>query len=200
MYGRLPTFVALHADSIQIASLVPPILTCLIGRNLGTSSDPLASYPLRRTAASLLKLITKRYGKSSQMLKPRLARTCLKYFLDPTKPLGSQYGGIIGLQAVGGTEVVRGLVVPNLKEYETIIKDAHEGIEEGKRKEAEMVFGVLMEALVSLEGESVGTLNGFTNGHAAESRIALEEKIGPLFAEKIVELGRPKIIKAIMEC
>ena len=134
------------------------------------------------------------------MLKPRLARTCLKYYLDPTKPLASQYGGIIGLQSVGGTEVVRALVVPNLKEYETVVRDALEGIEDGKRREAEMVINVLMEALLSLEGESFGTLDTFTNGHAAEMKTALEEKIGPLFAERVVELGHPKVIKAIMEC
>ncbi|KAL9633376.1 MAG: hypothetical protein Q9164_004732, partial [Protoblastenia rupestris] len=162
-----------------IASLIPPILTCLVGRNLGSpSSDPLSSYPLRQTAASLFKLITKRYSKSSQMLKPRLARTCLKHFLDPTKPLCSQYGGIIGLQAVGGVEVVRALVVPNLKEYESVIRDALEGMDEGKRREGEMVVQALMQALAELEGESVGAVNGLVNGHASEMKGALEEKIG----------------------
>ena len=104
------------------------------------------------------------------------------------------------MQAVGGTEVVRALVVPNLKEYETIIRDAYEGIEEGKRKEAEMLIKVLVETLISLEEESVGTLHGFTNGHVTDLRTALEEKIGLLFAERIWELGRPKVIKAILEC
>ena len=134
------------------------------------------------------------------MLKPRLARTCLKYFLDPTKPLGSQYGGIIGLQAVGGVEVVRALVVPNLKEYESVIRDALEAMDEGKRKEGEMVMQALLQALGSLEGDTVGSMNGFANGHAADMKGALEEKIGGFFAEKVLEMGRPRVFKAIMEC
>ncbi|KAG8529745.1 uncharacterized protein KY384_005226 [Bacidia gigantensis] len=183
-----------------IASLVPPILTCLVGRNLGTPNDPLSSYSLRQTAASLLRLIAKRYSKTSHMLKPRLARTCLKYFLDPTKPLGSQYGGMIGLQAVGGVEVTRALIVPNLREYEGLLRDAIEGNDDGKRKEAEMIVSALLDTLLSLEGEIVGTANGMANGHAMEMKVGLEDKIGPLFAEKVMTLGRPKVVKAIMQC
>ncbi len=134
------------------------------------------------------------------MLKPRLARTCLKHFLDPTKPLGANYGGIIGLQAIGGPEIVRALVVPNLKEYEELVKDAIDAMDEGKRNEGEMVIKALLEALVSLEGESVGAVNGFANGHAADMRKELSEKIGDLFAERVLELGKPRLVKAIMEC
>lgn len=134
------------------------------------------------------------------MLKPRLARTCLKHFLDPTKPLGANYGGIIGLQAIGGSEIVRALIVPNLKEYEELVKDAIDAMEESKRNEGEIVIRALLEALVSLEEESVGVVNGFANGHAAEMRKELGEKIGDLFAERVLELGKPRLVKAIMEC
>ena len=134
------------------------------------------------------------------MLKPRLARTCLKHFLDPTKPLGANYGGIIGLQAIGGPEIVRALVVPNLKEYEELVKDAIDAMDEGKRNEGEMVISAILEALILLEEESVGAANGFANGHAAEKKRELSEKIGDLFAERVLELGKPRLVKAIMEC
>lgn len=134
------------------------------------------------------------------MLKPRLARTCLKHFLDPNKPLGANYGGIIGLQAIGGPEIVRALIVPNLKEYEELVKDAIDAMDEGKRNEGEMVIRALLEALVSLEEESVGAVNGFANGHASEMRKELGNKIGDLFAERVLELGKPRLVKAIMEC
>ena len=145
-------------------------------------------------------MISKRYSKASHQLKPRLARTCLKYFLDPTKTLGSQYGGIIGLQAVGGVEIVRALIVPNLKEYESILKDAMEDVNDNKRREADKVTGALLEALLSLEGESYGHTNGLANGHAEEMKSALEDKVGPLFADRLVALGRPKVIKVVREC
>ena len=134
------------------------------------------------------------------MLKPRLARTCLKHFLDPTKPLGANYGGIIGLQAVGGPEAVRALIVPNLKEYEELVKDAIDSMDEGKKNEGEIVIRVLLEALVLLEEDSVGSVNGFANEHAAERKEELGKKIGDLFAERILELGRSRLVKAIMEC
>lgn len=134
------------------------------------------------------------------MLKPRLARTCLKHFLDPTKPLGANYGGIIGLQAIGGPEIVRALVIPNLKEYEELVKDAIDAMDEGKRNEGEMVISAILEALMLLEEESVGAANGFANGHAAEKKRELSEKIGDLFAERVLELGKPRLVKAIMEC
>ena len=184
----------------QIASIVPPVLTCLVGRHLGTSSDPLSHYPLRRHAASLLASIAKEYGRTSHTLKPRLVRTCLKYFLDPTKPLGSNYGGIVGLEKIGGPEVIRALVVPNLKEYEPLLREATDSMDEGKTKEGNMLIEVLIEALLSVEGGSASTVNGFANGHATEMKAGLSEKIGPLLAERMLETGGQRALKAIMEC
>ena len=171
-----------------------------MGRHLGNSADPLSHYPLRRHAASLLASIAKEYGKTSHTLKPRLVRTCLKYFLDPTKPLGSNYGGIVGLEKIGGPEVIRALVVPNLKEYESLLREATDSMDETKRKEGDMLIEALMETLLKLEGESTGALNGFANGHAIEMKAGLSEKIGPLLAERVLESARPRALKAIMEC
>ncbi|KAL8958881.1 MAG: hypothetical protein Q9183_005752, partial [Haloplaca sp. 2 TL-2023] len=77
---------SLYVDP-YIASVIPPVLTCLVGRHLGSSPDRLAHFELRNISAALLGSICKKYAKSSHTLKPRLARTCLKHFLDPTKPL-----------------------------------------------------------------------------------------------------------------
>lgn len=188
---------SLYVDP-YIASIVPAILTCLIGRQLGSSTDPLAHYPLRNLAAALLGSVCKKYSKSSHTLRPRLARTCLKHMLDPTKPLGVNYGGIIGLHATGGPEVVRVLIVPNMKEYEVLITDAMEE-SDAKRKEAGMVIDALVRSLQSLEQDSVGSSNGFANGNEDLMRTKLREKVGPLVAEKVWELGSPKIVKAILE-
>lgn len=184
----------------QIASIVPPILTCLVGRHLGTSSDPLAHYALRRHAASLLASIAQEFGKTSTTLKPRLVRTCLKFFLDPTKPLGSNYGGIVGLQKIGGPEVIRALVVPNLKDYESLLREVTDSMDDNKKKEGEMLIDALTEALLTIEDESVGAVNGFMNGHAAEMKAGLSGKIGSLLAERVLASGGPKTLQAILEC
>ena len=188
---------------MQIASLIPPILTCLIGKRLGPTSspanpiDPTSSYPLRSLAASILRSICKKYSKSSHTLKPRLARTCLKHFLDPTKPLGSNYGGIVGLAAIGGPEVVRALIVPNLSEYDRLIlREAAE--DETRRKEAEVVTEALLEALVSLEADDIGMANGYASGDAGLGQ-KLKGKVGELVGSRVIDLDRPRLVKAILE-
>ena len=132
------------------------------------------------------------------MLKPRLARTCLKHFLDPTKPLGANYGGIIGLQAIGGAEIIRASVVPNLKEYTSMLKDVLD--DETRNVEGDMVVEALMEALLSLAADTVGVVNGLGDGHAAEMKQGVGEKIGSLMAEKVMETGNSRLVKAIVEC
>ena len=132
------------------------------------------------------------------MLKPRLARTCLKHFLDPTKPLGANYGGIIGLQAIGGADIIRASVVPNLKEYTGMMKDVLD--DETRTVEGDMVIEALMEALLSLAADTVRVVNGMANGHAMEMKQAVVEKIGNLMAEKVMETGNFKLVKAIVEC
>lgn len=192
---------------LQIASLIPPILTCLVGRRLGPlptaiangSIDSLASYPLRDLAASLLASICRKYAKTSHTLKPRLARTCLKNFLDPTKPLCTNYGGIVGLHKIGGPEVVRVLIIPNVSEYDRLIlKDSMEG-DEGKRKEVAMITEALVEAMSSIEEHSLGQVNGYHSGNNGEVKEKLKAKVGELASIRILELGRPKLAKAILE-
>ena len=183
-----------------ITNLVPPILTCLIGRHLGSSpAGLLSTYSLRQLAASLVGLIAKRYAKSSHTLRSRLARTCLQAFLDPMRPLGANYGGIVGLKSMGGAELARKLFVPNLREYGDYLREALDGDDEDKRKEAEMVLVALVDAVKPLEGDSIGMANGLSAGHIEEAKEKLREKIGGLVAERVLELGRPKLVKAILE-
>lgn len=182
-----------------VASIVPPVLTCLVGRHLGSAPDPLSHHPLRSIAAALLGSLCKKYAKSSHTLKPRLARTCLKHFLDPTKPLGANYGGIIGLEAIGGTEVIRALILPNVKEYESLIREPLEDVGSPKQVEAEAVLTALVGALQVLEEDTVDEMKGLTNGNDEGQRQRLEEKVGPLVAGRVFAMGRPKFVKALLE-
>ncbi|KAJ5223756.1 Transcription initiation factor TFIID subunit 6 [Penicillium chermesinum] len=168
-----------------IASLVPSILTCLIGRQLGGAPDLAEQFALRDLAASLLGLVAKKYSHSSHMLKPRLVRSCLKTFLDPSKPFGAHYGAVIGMQTVGGPEVVRVLLIPNLSEYSKLLSD---GIEDSvRRPAAERVLNAITAVLASLQ-KAQGSL---TNGHPAavndDLRSRLSEKIGELIAGRIAD-------------
>ncbi|KAF3396349.1 Transcription initiation factor TFIID subunit 6 [Penicillium rolfsii] len=187
---------SLYVDP-YIASLVPSILTCLVGRQLGGASDLPEQFALRDLAASLLGLIAKKFSHSSHMLKPRLVRSCLKSFLDPSKPFGAHYGAVIGLQAVGGAEVVRVLVIPNLSEYSKLLSD---GLDDAARRPAaERVLSALLGVLASIRDAHPS----LTNGHPAtvpdDLRTQLTEKVGSLIASKIIEANEVQLARLIVE-
>lgn len=177
-------------------------MTCLIGRQPGRNAELTEQFALRDLAASLLGLIAKKYSHSSHTLRPRIARSCLKSFLDPSKPFGTHYGAIIGLHAVGGPEAVRTLIVPNLKGYSKLLQ---EGVmeENPRRPEAERVLAALLAVLNSLrDGRSRSPLvNG--NGHGVavtdELRQRLSEVVGELIATRIAEVGDGQLAHAVLE-
>ncbi|MCJ1238791.1 hypothetical protein MMC14_006782 [Varicellaria rhodocarpa] len=182
-----------------ISALVPPVLTCLTSPHIvSPPQNPMEHYNLRALAGSLLTHITKKYSQSSHTLKPRLARTCLKTFLDPNKTFAVHYGALLGLQAAGGREVVRVLIVPNLKEYCKLLQEAFE-MDLPTKPDAEMVVVAIMRALESLEEEGGMLVNGYASGNLDEYRGKVEEKVGEFIAGKVLGLGRPQLVQAILE-
>ena len=125
---------------------MPSILTCLEAKRLGdpTTSPPKETYQLRDFAASILKRVLERFSSSYSTLKPRIARALLKAYLDNKKPFTTHYGAITGL-AVMGREVVRTLVVPNLKIYsEMLLEPALNEGDLGRREDAEKCLEAIM--------------------------------------------------------
>ena len=187
-----------------VGGIVPTCMTCLIGRHLGTASDPpQAVFALRDLACSLLLSLLKKYSHSSSSLKPRVARTCLKHFLDPHKPLGTIYGALTGLTNVMGTEGIRQLILPNCKVVdEHLLKPALGEGDERKKFDAEMVLVALLRALEALEKDSVGLHEGM-NGHAEGEALKhkLQGLLGDIIGDKLYEMGknRPKLVEAVLE-
>ena len=101
------------------------------------------------------------------------------------------------------------MILPNLKQYEVLVREPLEeegggdvggGLESGKREEAEAVLTALVGALQMLEEDVVvGLTNGYTSGDGEEQRQRLSEKVGSLIAGRIVEMERPRLVKAILE-
>lgn len=172
-------------------------MTCLIGRQLGGAADLAEQFALRDLAASLLGLISKKYSQSSHMLKPRLVRSCLKSFLDPSKPFGAHYGAVIGLQAVGGAEVVRVLIIPNLGEYSKLLSD---GIEDAARRPAaERVLNALLGVLASLRDGQASLVNGHPPTVTDDLHTRLAEKVGDLIASRIAEANEVQLAQVVLE-
>lgn len=180
-----------------VPSVVPSILTCLIGKHLGPSSAGDSHFSLRNFASSLLSSIARKYGPSSSTLKPRIARSCLKHFLDSHKPFGTHYGAILGLSMITASAGVRSLILPNLKAYDVHLQ---EGIkDETKRSDAEKVVEAIMHALDDLERDSVGAVqaNGHPEGDTLKERLI--EAVGEVIGTKVFESGRQTLINAVLE-
>jgi transcription initiation factor TFIID subunit 6 len=189
-----------------ISPLIPSILTCLTGKNIGSPSDPLNSVmEVRDVAASLIVDISRKHSKSSTTLKPRLARTLLKTFLNPSRSFGAHYGALISLRGIIGVDGVKAIVLPNLQAYDSLLQ---EGLaDETKRPEAEMVVLALLR-LIDLCAQdmlprpieaAVNGQNGRTNGDAVseEVRQDLVERVGDIIGNKVAISGNPAMIALV---
>ncbi|CAA7054969.1 unnamed protein product [Microthlaspi erraticum] len=127
--------------------LMPSIITCLIAKRLGKRLSD-SHWDLRNFTAGTVAATCKRFGHVYHNLLPRVTRSLLHTFLDPTKALPQHYGAIQGMVALG-LNVVRFVVLPNLEPYLLLLlpEMAHEKQKDGaKRHEAWLVYGVLMVA------------------------------------------------------
>jgi transcription initiation factor TFIID subunit 6 len=190
----------LHNPSLYIepyiSAFIPPVLTCLIAKHLGSATDTTQQvFALRDHAASLILTIAKKHGRASQTLKPRLARTLLKTILEPSKSFGAHYGAIVGLEGLVGSEGVRMLILPNLAIYNAVLDEGLK--DEAKRNEAEMVAQALFAGLEMCARDSLPTLNVAAVGDDAKDKVL--ERIGTVLGTKVMESGRQELIRAVLE-
>lgn len=197
-----------------VASLVPPVLTCLVGRRLGPSSSSAtgvlpAHYALRELAASVLRLLSRpAYTSGTPTLKPRLARTLLKHLLSTSAAaatsLGIYYGALLGLTGVAGAEGVRVLVLPNLGVVDEVLKEALADDEAGRGCEVEAVVDVVMSALAMLEEEDRGRGAGtadvmVVDGRDESDRASVFERVGEVVGQRVWDSGRPGLVRVVLE-
>lgn len=183
-----------------VPAIVPSVLTCLIGKNLGSGADARDEhFTLRDFSASLLSSIARRYGPTSSTLKPRIARSCLSAFLDKGKTFGTHYGAILCLTFIAGAPGVRSLILPNLPAYDRVLKAGLE--DDAKKEQAQYVVQALMRALSTLEEDAVlagGAMqNGHPEGEALKERLG--EAVGEVMGTRVFESGRQGLINAVLE-
>jgi transcription initiation factor TFIID subunit 6 len=184
-----------------IGSLIPSILTCLLAKSLGSASDSIAAvFSLRDLAASLIVDVAKQYSYTSSTLKPRLAKTLLKAFLDPNRSLGGHYGAPLGLQGLIGSDGVRVAVLPNLKVYDALLEEALSSDDSLRRGEAEMVVLALLRIMGITARDTFLGRTDMTNGTSSPSvgeevRTQLAEKIGGVMGNKVADSNDPLMIR-----
>ncbi|POS87804.1 hypothetical protein EPUL_000271 [Erysiphe pulchra] len=178
-------------------SLAPPVLTCLVGRNIGGTimDGTKAQFQLRDIAASLIGQIAKKFSKSSTELRARLARTCVKVFLDPVRTLGELYGAINGITSVGGPSAIATLVLPNLKAWEYILIKAQNerGPDDNSIK---MLLAAIIKAVTTLTDDCSPFAHGISDNSTEEDEV--KEYLGTIIGSHIVSLECPKLIRAIL--
>ncbi|KAJ2706400.1 histone H4-like TAF Taf6, SAGA complex subunit [Coemansia sp. IMI 203386] len=134
--------------------LIPSLLTCLVSKRLcETYSED--HWSLRDGAAQQISEICQQFGQSYHTLQARIARTLLRAFLDPTKPLTTHYGAIVGLTKLG-VSVIRVLVLPNIKSYMTLLDSEMEKDSEQLRDDARHCQGALLECMRVLARDNSG--------------------------------------------
>jgi transcription initiation factor TFIID subunit 6 len=89
-------------------------------------------------------------------------------------------------------------VVPNLKEYESLIKEDLQS-NSVKRAEVEKVISAILNVLGSLVEETPPMMNGHSEEAAEEMRSKLVDKIGEVIGNKIADAGHLPLAKAILE-
>ncbi|KAL4026770.1 hypothetical protein IC575_015211 [Cucumis melo] len=123
--------------------LMPSIITCLVAKQLGKRlSDN--HWELRDLAASLVSLVCKRFGHVYHNIQPRVTKTLLHVFLDPSKLLPQHYGAVQGLADLG-PDVVRQFILPNLEPYMQYL-EMEKQKNEMRRHEACQVYRTLLDA------------------------------------------------------
>ncbi|KAF3920191.1 hypothetical protein AA313_de0205301 [Arthrobotrys entomopaga] len=185
-----------------INPLCPPILTCMLAKQLGENAqDQLSTYPLRDKAASIIGIICKRFGESSHELKSRLARSLLKAFMDNTKPPATWYGAIIGLSSMGVLDAIRYLVLPNVKIFEEFIRDEING-DGPKKEECLKCLGAIIQALKKMKADEVELLIGGKGLDMDKEalRKKLTDDLGVMAATEVMKLGDEKLAKILVKC
>ncbi|KAF1918707.1 hypothetical protein BDU57DRAFT_592785 [Ampelomyces quisqualis] len=209
---------AIYLDP-YMAYMVPPVLTCCTGRHLGpptqqapsnASSETLNGngvtavgssqfdhFELRTYAASLLSCICQKGSASNQGLKARIARTCLKQFMDPEKSPGTHYGALRALMSITHSEGVQMLILPNLKVYNDDVLKAKLA-EDNSRNDTERVVSLLLRALESVAASSrLPLTNGTTDFEGLRER--LNEKVGDVLSDRIIGRQRKGVVEYLLK-
>lgn len=125
--------------------LMPPILTCLVGKRLCDAATE-DHWALRKYAARLVALVCDKFGYAYHTLQPRITKTLSKALLDPWRPLTTHYGAIIGLSSLGH-HVTKLLILPHLPYYLRLLRQVLDETDNPvKRVEANHCYGALLLA------------------------------------------------------
>ena len=131
--------------------LLPSLLTLVLARRLCSDASE-DHWTLRRNAATLVRVVCDKYGRTYATLQPRITRTLLNALLDTSRSLPTHYGAVVAITALG-IPAIRATLLPYIRPYATLLTRLMTGGGEGssggqvRRMEAGRVWGAVAQAV-----------------------------------------------------
>lgn len=188
--------------SPYVHALMPCILTLLLAKRIGAppkdgqsedANEELmkSQFAVREFASVLLEHVLNSYGSSYSTLKPRVARTLLRALLDASKPVGTHYGALLGLEKLG-PEVIKLVLVGNLKLWYKLVIEDSDRTETEKKLLTAKAIEVLAKLSVDIPEPPNEDLMDVEISDATKKR--LEDRIGEPLAAIVLEKPNAKQI------
>lgn len=187
-----------------VHALMPCILTLLLAKRIGPpvpeNADDTAvidiikgQFAVREFASLLLQHIIDSFGSSYSTLKPRVTRTLLRALLDSSKPLGTHYGALLGIEKLG-QEVIKLVLVGNVKMwYKQVVEDGSKrGVETNILKQK--VLEVLEKLKIDDNVNNGDLMDVDSSEISEEVKEKLKERIGEPLADELLQKPDAKSI------
>lgn len=180
-----------------VHALMPCILTLLLAKRIGTpikeASDDTEVMELlkgqiavREFASLLLEHVITAFGSSYSTLKPRVTRTLLRALLDSSKPVGTHYGALLGLEKLG-PEVMKLVLVGNLKMwYKLVIEDSDKSPVEKKLLEDKVLEALDKLKVDVRKDEEESAMEVDSEEVSDEIKEKLKDRIGEPLADLVL--------------
>ncbi|KAF3993460.1 hypothetical protein FT663_00483 [Candidozyma haemuli var. vulneris] len=188
-----------------VHALMPCILTLLLAKRIGPvvpeNADDDAvidiikgQFAVREFASLLLQHIIDSFGSSYTTLKPRVTRTLLRALLDSSKPLGTHYGALLGIEKLG-SEVIKLVLVGNVKMWsKQVVEDSSK-----RSVETNILKQKVLDVLEKLKIEDKFTENDSDKMDvdqevSTEIKEKLKDRIGEPLADDLLQKPDAKAI------
>jgi len=134
----------LHVEP-YLHQLMPPILTCLVGKTLCENPSD-NHWELRDFSAELVAKICNKFGDVYANLQSRITKTLTHALQDVTKPLTTHYGAIVGISSLGYRSVEL-LLLPYVAEYMKLLAPEQQSDNQIKKLEAQRCYQAMLNAV-----------------------------------------------------
>ena len=156
---------------------MPPLLACLLGKRLCEDPEKEDHWSLRDHCASILSELCRKFGNIYSTLVPRVTKTFVKTFLDPSKPYASHYGALMGMTKFG-PHAIEILLLPHLEGYLNALSEGQTSMSDGENRGTPADISKLMAVLKEAGSKWVNEAYSPPTDNHATYRKLLQDRLG----------------------